>query len=669
MRLCIYASVLTLSGTFVFASEPLVPVGTDHALTDLLTQSTNYASQHRYNVDYQPYILSVWQSDDLKKFGVRTLAEAIELIPGIDFNADNTNNRTTVVRGSNPLGYGQTKLVIDGVLINDRTFDNFNAYLDFPLELIERIEIVRGSGSFVEGINGYAGTIHITTHSASSDKKSYVWGGVNNDQGGEAGFLTHLSGQGWNLALDAFRKKNTDESPYISRTFKDKNGQELTQTQHYAPLGSDYTGAGVKFSTEAFTFVGRVNNYISGSAFGNFYFLPNDNDTQKNPSYYADLRYTYPMSAHLQSETTIGLMRDTWESHSTVIPQNYYTNGLSFPIPYHADLVLKNLEFHAKQLFTYTGWNDHTISVSLKSKWEDTISISETKNYPFPSFFKADLAKRQSTITSLTDYYTINDQWALITMLGGTQANDQGFFPYGRASVVYQPNRHNIFKVMAGNSLRLPSWQELYVVSAYRNGNLSLKPETTKSIEGQYIYKPTTKTTLSLNTFYRDDKDQIILGNTTIYQNMSNQTIYGLEAELRGSLSARDQYTLSATSLNGHTHMNGVKYQTLFLTSKMMLKAAYAYDVTDQLTLSSTFHYDGPRDRQPGDPRSDFKAYNTLDLSAMYHYGRFSTQVMIKNIADHSIKSPAPLVNGQVTYNNDYPTEGRSIWLKVGVSF
>lgn len=128
----------------------------DHALlnslNDDMVQASVLATQTNQNIDYQPFILSVYHGDDLSKFGIRTLGEALLLVPGIDMASNNMNNRTPIFRGSNPTAYGQSALVIDGYLVNDSLFNSYNPYLDLPIELIERIEVVRGSGSFIEGV-------------------------------------------------------------------------------------------------------------------------------------------------------------------------------------------------------------------------------------------------------------------------------------------------------------------------------------------------------------------------------------------------------------------------------------------------------------------------------------------------------------------------------------
>jgi iron complex outermembrane receptor protein len=102
------------------------------------------ATQTKQNEAYQPYIISVFQGKELEKIGISNLKEALTLAPSVDMTTDNANIQTPVFRGSNSLAYGQTKLFIDGVLVNNLFIDAYSEYIGLPIEMIKRIEITRG---------------------------------------------------------------------------------------------------------------------------------------------------------------------------------------------------------------------------------------------------------------------------------------------------------------------------------------------------------------------------------------------------------------------------------------------------------------------------------------------------------------------------------------------
>ena len=87
-------------------------------ISDAMTHYEEVATITKNNERYQPYIISVFKGKELEKLGIKDLEEALLLAPGVDISSDNFNNRTMIFRGSNPQAYGQTKLFIDGTLVN-----------------------------------------------------------------------------------------------------------------------------------------------------------------------------------------------------------------------------------------------------------------------------------------------------------------------------------------------------------------------------------------------------------------------------------------------------------------------------------------------------------------------------------------------------------------------
>lgn len=160
------------------------------SLTDDMEHFNKVATTTKQNEHYQPYIISVFQGKELEQLGVANLKQALELVPGIDMATDEMNNQTPIARGSNSLAYGQTKLFIDGVLVNNLFFDSYSEYLGLPIEMIKRVEVVRGPGSKVNGFNAYAGSINVITYAESfkgfesKDKMVFKYGSYDYRMGG-----------------------------------------------------------------------------------------------------------------------------------------------------------------------------------------------------------------------------------------------------------------------------------------------------------------------------------------------------------------------------------------------------------------------------------------------------------------------------------------------------
>ena len=159
---------ILLNSIFLFLlSESIVQAETAKTIAKELEHFTQTATVTKANEPYQPYIITVLEGQRLEKLGVSTLGKALELIPGVDIATDLLDMKTPIFRGSNPFAFGQVKLLIDGMLANDTYFDGFASYLYMPVEVIKRIEVVRGPGSRTDGINAYAGSIPVINYHAA----------------------------------------------------------------------------------------------------------------------------------------------------------------------------------------------------------------------------------------------------------------------------------------------------------------------------------------------------------------------------------------------------------------------------------------------------------------------------------------------------------------------
>lgn len=639
-----------------------------------MSQTTQLATQKNQNIDYQPFILSVWDQEDLFSFGVLTLKDALMLLPGVDMMGDTINNRTMVVRGSNPLAYGQTKLVIDGIIVNDQSFDSYNTYLNFPIELIKRIEVVRGSGSFIEGVNGYSGTINVITmaHDTAKEKEqgSY-FGSIGNDSAKRVGFWQTFDYNRWKLSLDGFYYSDKATSP-ISVTDKYNN-------TGFAPLNNSQRSLSLSLMKDNFYLKGRINDYTYGSAFGNLNALPNPDGKQSTPSWYLESGIDYSLTNDLALKIKTGIGENSWESEARSLPAGTY-NTITFPNGYWADLKLKNLQFYGNASITYTGLRNHSLLFGYTFKHEEVTDLQSITTErvnggtvlvdysDIAPFLNADAAHRHTHEFYAGDTIEINDELALALSFGGTKASSIPFHQFKRAALVYQPHRQHIFKTMIGNSYRLPSWQEMYTINnPARIGNPSLDPEHVTSYEIQYIYKPTLSTFLSINAFYLQNKDQITANTSTnTYQNIGERDIRGIETEFRGSITENDHFAFSYSYINGDTRKDTEVTDYLPYASEHLLKCAFSYALTPEVKAGVVSRYASEKARRPSDPRAPMKSFTSVDLMLGWENTKgYYLQGAVKNLGNSIYRYPsAPL-----TYPDDYPVEDRTFWLRMGWKF
>jgi iron complex outermembrane recepter protein len=107
--------------------------------------------------------------EEIRRSGMTTVPELLRLVPGMQVAQINSNKWAVAVRGFNNLFAGKVLVLIDGRTMYDRLNSGvFWESLDVPLDLIDRIEVIRGPGGATWGANAVNGVINIITKSAGA---------------------------------------------------------------------------------------------------------------------------------------------------------------------------------------------------------------------------------------------------------------------------------------------------------------------------------------------------------------------------------------------------------------------------------------------------------------------------------------------------------------------
>jgi outer membrane receptor for ferrienterochelin and colicins len=182
------AWAMVADGGRVFAADELpaddLPVENieELSLEALLDAPITAASRYEENANLAPGSVSTMNAEEIERFGFRSLAEVLRAMRGVY----TTNDRTYDYLGVNGFGlpgdYNVRVLVmVDGHRINDSVFDSALVGLDGPVdvEMIERVEYVRGPSSSVYGSNALFGVVNVITKSGAqhSGVKAIVQGG------------------------------------------------------------------------------------------------------------------------------------------------------------------------------------------------------------------------------------------------------------------------------------------------------------------------------------------------------------------------------------------------------------------------------------------------------------------------------------------------------------
>lgn len=106
--------------------------------------------------------ITVISSDDIKKSATNNVADLLQQFAGVDVRRRGTagSQADLYIRGGS---FDQTLLLIDGIKMDDAQTGHHTMNAALPLEVIERIEIIKGPAARVFGQNAFTGAINIVT--------------------------------------------------------------------------------------------------------------------------------------------------------------------------------------------------------------------------------------------------------------------------------------------------------------------------------------------------------------------------------------------------------------------------------------------------------------------------------------------------------------------------
>ena len=124
------------------------------------------ASKHEQKVTEAPATVSVITAEEIARYGYRNLGEILASLPGI-YMTNDRNYGYLGVRGLSVPGDFNTRILIlvDGQRYDDPIYLATGILQDFPMDvdLIERLELIRGPGSALYGSAAMLGVVNIIT--------------------------------------------------------------------------------------------------------------------------------------------------------------------------------------------------------------------------------------------------------------------------------------------------------------------------------------------------------------------------------------------------------------------------------------------------------------------------------------------------------------------------
>lgn len=178
-----------------------------------------------------PQDVNIITSKEIAQTNAQTIGDLMKYIPGLNVSmsddAPGASTWQSTLRGmSIDDGYGL--VLIDGQRVKGRGMGEYgNGLNQIPVEMIERIEIVKGPGSVLYGSDAMTGVINIITKSVSNAEKFNMYANYGSQETAREGFTysNRVKNVGFRTSGCMERTKiNGYESRYLNNRFNYKEG-------------------------------------------------------------------------------------------------------------------------------------------------------------------------------------------------------------------------------------------------------------------------------------------------------------------------------------------------------------------------------------------------------------------------------------------------------------
>jgi len=593
-----------------------------------LNEVSKIATKTKLNIDDTPSFVTVLQSQKLQKLGITDVFEALGLVPGVHLSREISGVPIVAFRGM--MQKGEVKLMIDGVTINNTYRGSIYYYFSFPIELIDRIEVIRGSNSILYGSGAISGVINIITKNSQSNLANTLFISTGSNDNNLGGFLYSTKLHDIQFSIDSYYHND-------NKMVQNPTGISGNNDRHL----KDYA-VGVNIHDEHFGFLGRAKNEDSGNAYGLFGELDTNKNLygNKNNSYLAELSYKNSIALDSQISFLLGC-----NSYGQKITTKHPALG-------RIDTRYKELSYYTQLDIISHSYQNHTLL--LGTKLESVKTKQAEWSVPIPFISDPNLL-RNSFSVYLNDTYTLGTNTDITAGVRYDNYSDFGDSFSPSFGLVYRASEDIRLKVLYSHSYRAPSWIEL-------TSNTTLKAEKSDSIEAGVIYKQNSISTLKVNIFASEIENMITQPSKEYIQNKQAE-FYGSELEYIFQTNKNLEFNLFASYINAKDE-DGLDLPNV---ANILGTTSLTYSLDSGLSFGSLLKYVSSSKREVTDTRADKKSSLIFDETLSYAYHSISANFIIKDLFNRGSYYAMPLRSN--TNSVDYYDGGRTFMLKLAWNF
>jgi outer membrane receptor for ferrienterochelin and colicin len=418
-----------------------------------------------------PSFVSVVTAAEIKEHGYRTLADVLRTLPG--FYVSNDRNYSYIgVRGFGRPGDWNSRilLLLNGLRTNDDVYDLAYIGEEFSVDvdLIERVEVIRGPSSALYGSNAFFAVINVVTRSGSS-----LAGTELSTSAASFGTYSGRASYGHTFAngLDFL----------ASGTYSDGKGRSLFYPEFDTPLTNNGVATGVDHE--------EFHKILLTASKGDFSFQANDVAREKG----------LPTGSFATTFDDKRTLTTDWLSLASLSFDHALLNGGSFSTRLHAGRYAYDGEYAYtdlapnRDLVTGEWWGlDVDAARKIGSRQFLTVGAEYRDNFkqilknfdPEPYVLYSDVRNNSARWGVFAqDEIRLADPLMLYAGMRLDRYDGFGSVTSPRVALIYTANRATTFKLLAGRAFRAPNEYELNFANFQYKANPQLKPEHIETLE------------------------------------------------------------------------------------------------------------------------------------------------------------------------------------------
>lgn len=554
--------------------------------------------------------ISVITAEQIKQSAATNVADLLQQFAGVDIRRRGTAGMQAdlYIRGG---GFDQTLLLVDGFKVEDSQTGHHTMNMALPIEVIERIEIIKGPAARVFGQNAFTGAINIVTKKNLDNSVSL------------------------NIQAGSYEQKN------VAATME----SQLKSSSHLVHFSRN-TSDGYRYNTD----------YDNQN-----YFVKSNFNTQKLPitllatfserKFGANGFYATPSAINQYEETQaslVGVSTEIKRNQWTLKPRVYWKRNQDEYVFVRQDpSIYRNLHQTNKVAVELNG--SYTSSLGITGFGADVAQVYISSN---------NLGHHERLMTTVFlehRFEWLDGKLDVTPGIAVTYFSDFKFHAFPGMDVGYKLNDH--FKVYGniGYTYRIPTYTDLYYSDPTTLGNANLDPEEAIAEELGIQYNKD-RFSASLAVFNRDSNnliDYVKENEDDLFQatNIAALNTKGVEAMANyhftiGSFkqSVNASYTYIEDDIQdvqanfSRYSINSLKHH---FTSRLSTK--FFKNISQNLIYKYA-------------ERATGQSYNVLDASLVVTIKEFEFSVIGNNIlnAEYTETNLVPMPKGNVLFSVKY---------------